>query len=77
MTFLFSDKTIGQGLYLKASVIDHSCYPNASWTSNGKELIIRAIDDVNNFNDIRFTKDIKDMFQEFFIMHLIFSGYLT
>ena len=48
-----SDRTIGQGLYFKASAIDHSCYPNASWTSNGKELIIRAIDDIAQFSDIR------------------------
>ena len=27
---------IAQGLYLEASVFDHSCYPNAVWSYKGK-----------------------------------------
>lgn len=44
---------IGQGLYLAASVLDHSCEPNAIWISNGKELRIRSVKKIEKFEDIR------------------------
>ena len=45
----------GSALYLGASIIDHSCAPNATFISNGKEIIIRAIENVNSFEDLRIT----------------------
>ena len=36
-----SHTSIGSGLYLGASAIDHSCSPNVTRISNGKELILR------------------------------------
>ena len=45
---------IGDGLYLGASVFDHSCSPNAICvTKNGKEMFIRAIKEIENFSDVR------------------------
>ena len=40
-------------LYLGASVLDHSCQPNAVVIFKGKELIVRTIEDVENISDIR------------------------
>ena len=49
------EKFIGKGLYLGASIMDHSCDPNAVWISKGKELVIKCIADqkVENFSDLR------------------------
>ena len=33
----------GIGLYLGASVLDHSCQPNAAVVFQGKEIIVRCI----------------------------------
>ncbi|XP_041973756.1 histone-lysine N-methyltransferase SMYD3 isoform X2 [Aricia agestis] len=38
--------SIGTGIYLAASVIDHSCEPNAVATFDGKTISIRAIKDM-------------------------------
>ena len=46
-------ENIGFGLYLGTSALDHSCAPNAHWHFRGKDMIIRAIDNVNNFSDLR------------------------
>ena len=49
-------EAIGSGLYLDASAIDHSCSPNATRISDGKNIIIRTIENnVKNFNDLRFS----------------------
>jgi len=52
---LMNDKfqSVGVGLYLGASVLDHSCQPNAVVIFKGKELIVRTIEDVENISDIR------------------------
>ena len=50
------DKFIGKGLFLGASILDHSCNPNAVWICKGKELIIRYIgnnEKVDKFSDLR------------------------
>ena len=46
-------KTIGKGLYLDASIVDHSCAPNATWFHRGKEQLFKTIEDVENFSDLR------------------------
>ena len=40
---------------LGASIMDHSCAPNAAWISKGKELIIKCISEENieNISDLR------------------------
>ena len=49
-------EAIGSGLYLDASAIDHSCAPNATRISKGKNMIIRTIENnVEHFNDLRFS----------------------
>lgn len=40
--------TIGSGIYLAASVLNHSCVPNATATFDGIELKICAIMDIEN-----------------------------
>ena len=44
---------IGYGLYLGTSALDHSCAPNAHWHFRGKDMIIRTIENVNDFSDLR------------------------
>ena len=46
-------QSVGIGLYLSASIIDHSCNPNATTTFQGHNLILRTIRDVADFADIR------------------------
>ncbi|XP_064458536.1 histone-lysine N-methyltransferase SMYD3-like isoform X2 [Ornithodoros turicata] len=44
-TFCISDndlKPVGQGLYLAASIFDHSCEPNAAFTFEGTQITVRA-----------------------------------
>ena len=50
---------IAQGLYLEASAIDHSCVPNAVWSYQGKEMIIRTINNVEDFSDLRISYLLK------------------
>ena len=50
---------IAQGLYLEASAIDHSCVPNAVWSYQGKEMIIRTIDNVEDFSNLRISYLLK------------------
>ncbi len=49
------DEIVAMGLYLEASVFDHSCDPNATVSFTGKTLSVRSI--VNNpglsFEDVR------------------------
>jgi len=45
---------IGNGLYIGASVLDHSCDPNAVYvTENGKTISVRAIEKIESFSDVR------------------------
>jgi len=44
---------IGVGLYLEASIIDHSCAPNANVVFSGCELHLRAIENISSFSDVR------------------------
>ena len=46
---------IGIGLYLDASAIDHSCDFNTLYVSKGKEIILRTVNLVEDFNDLRIT----------------------
>ena len=43
----------GYGLFLDASAIDHSCIRNAVYVFNGKEVIVKSIENVSDFKDIR------------------------
>lgn len=38
--------SIGSGVYLGPSIIDHSCKPNAVAVFEGTTIIIRAIEDI-------------------------------
>lgn len=42
--------SIGTGIYLASSIIDHSCNPNAVATFDGKTINIRAIQDMPNLD---------------------------
>ena len=53
MNFEQSSIKIASGLYLGYSGLNHSCAPNAVWFNNGKELVVRTIEDVKNFSDLR------------------------
>ena len=44
---------IAGGLYLGYSALDHSCDNNAVWITVGKEMVVRTIEDVENFSEIR------------------------
>ena len=46
-------QSIGIGLYLAASAIDHSCTPNATVAFEGSQLILRTIEDVQSLEHIR------------------------
>ena len=46
-------QSVGIGLYLAASVLDHSCDPNSSVIFDGKNLVLRSIKDVTHFDQIR------------------------
>ena len=46
---------IGRGFYLGYSCLDHSCAPNAHCIYNGKGIVVRTIEDVENFSDLRIT----------------------
>ena len=39
--------SIGTGIYLASSILDHSCDPNAVATFDGKTINIRAIKDMS------------------------------
>ncbi len=43
---------VGIGLYLAPSVLDHSCSPNATVLFDGSSLILKAIEDVPDFDKI-------------------------
>ena len=49
------DLVVACGLYLGYSAIDHSCAPNAHWYNDGTELILRTMEDVQHFSDLRIT----------------------
>ncbi|KAA0194871.1 hypothetical protein HAZT_HAZT003239 [Hyalella azteca] len=40
---------IGSALYLAASILDHSCLPNAGVTFDGSRIVVRALQDFPNF----------------------------
>ena len=45
---------IGHGLYLGASILDHSCHPTAIWNfCKGTDLFVRTIEDVDDMDDLR------------------------
>ena len=46
-------QSIGIGLYLAPSVLDHSCDPNCTVIFEGKSLVLRTIKDVDSFDDLR------------------------
>lgn len=43
-------QSIGSGLYLAASIIDHSCSPNAVAVFEGIKIFIRTLQDVPALN---------------------------
>ena len=49
------DTVVATGVYLGYSAIDHSCAPNAHWYNDGTKLILRTMEDVQNFSDLRIT----------------------
>lgn len=42
--------SVGTGIYLAASILDHSCKPNAVATFEGPQLSIRLIEDIPELN---------------------------
>ena len=45
---------IGHGLYLGASILDHSCHPTAIWNfCKGTDLFVRTIEDVDDLDGLR------------------------
>ena len=40
---------IGTAIYLDVSVFDHSCAPNAQWSFEGNEIVVRAMENVDSF----------------------------
>ena len=48
-------EAVACGLYLGYSGLDHSCAPNAVWVNHGKVMVVRTIEDVENFSDVRIT----------------------
>ena len=44
---------IGSGVFLAASVFDHSCVPNATWHCIGTTLVVRALEDISVFDDVK------------------------
>lgn len=42
--------SIGTGIYLAASILDHSCKPNAVATFDGPQISIRLIEDIPELN---------------------------
>lgn len=59
--------SIGTGVYLAASTLDHSCNPNAVATFDGKTLNIRAVKDMPNMDWRQVSHDFKlqDIFIKF------------
>jgi SET and MYND domain-containing protein len=51
--------TIGSGIYLAASVLNHSCVPNATATFDGVELRIGAIMDIDHTDPELVTSSFK------------------
>lgn len=43
-------KSVGTGIYLGASILDHSCDPNAIALFNGTTIYIRTVKDIENFD---------------------------
>ena len=41
-----SPETFGTGLYLLASIFDHSCAPNCTIVFKGRELVVMASEDI-------------------------------
>ncbi|KAK7086092.1 hypothetical protein SK128_018779, partial [Halocaridina rubra] len=70
---------IGTGVYLAASIFDHSCQPNAFVTFLGKQLICRSLIDwpVIDWTKIRISyidvmnstsERVKDLYQRYYFM---------
>lgn len=49
-------QSLGTGLYLGASIVDHSCKPNAVVTFEGTTLVMRALEKIPNldFNKVSY-----------------------
>lgn len=43
-------QSLGTGIYLGASIVDHSCKPNALATFEGTTLYIRALETIPNLD---------------------------
>lgn len=71
-------QSIGTGIYLAASILDHSCKPNAVATFEKKTIYIRTIENIDNFKWEQ-VKNIFDCIINFidkFIMFQIFISYI-
>lgn len=42
--------SVGTGIYPNASVIDHSCCPNATTVFDGSTLHVRSVEDIPDFH---------------------------
>lgn len=49
--------SIGTGIYLNASIIDHSCDPNAVISFDGTTIVVRSI---QNIPDVRWENVCND-----------------
>ena len=44
---------VGMGFFIGATIINHSCWPNAVAIFKGKARVIRATDNITSFNEVR------------------------
>ena len=44
---------VGSGLFLAASIFDHSCQPNAQTVFKGRKLIVKATENISEFAQVR------------------------
>ncbi|XP_040575893.1 histone-lysine N-methyltransferase SMYD3 isoform X1 [Lepeophtheirus salmonis] len=53
--FMLNDTllNIGTSLSLEFSAIDHSCRPNAIYMFTGRQIVVKALCDIANFDDVR------------------------
>lgn len=61
---------IGTGLYLGASIVDHSCQPNAVATFSGRTLHIRSIISPGSGDSIKFNNSAAVDWSQIFISYI-------
>lgn len=64
--------TIGTGIYLAASILNHSCIPNAAATFDGITLRIGAVVDIEHTDPELVIIHYKIIYFFFYILRIIF-----